>query len=182
MVLRYFRGMVSFVRLTPADAPLLATMGGASLLESHGHSAPAEVMQQYVEDHFNIESCEVELREQTNIFTAIYFNGQPAGYSKVIFNTPCPAASLQPVTKLERLYLLKEFYDLKLGHSLLQHAIALSKEAGDKGLWLDVWTENHRATGFYRKQGFETVGEGRFTLTGNYTNPVWILLLRYSEN
>ncbi|RYZ59528.1 MAG: GNAT family N-acetyltransferase [Chitinophagaceae bacterium] len=171
--------MVSFVRLSPSDAPLLATVGGASLLESHGHSAPAAVMQQYVEDHFSEEACEAELKEKANCFTAIYFNGRPAGYSKIIFNTPCPAVSLQPVTKLERLYLLKGFYDQKLGHSLLQHAIALSKEAGEKGLWLDVWTENHRATRFYQKQGFATVGEGRFTLTGNYTNPVWIMLLRY---
>ncbi len=157
-------------------------MGGASLLESHGHSAPAAVMKQYVEDHFNTESCEVELKEQTNVFTAIYFNGQPAGYSKIIFNTPCPAASLQPVTKLERLYLLKEFYDQKLGHLLLQHAMSQSKEAGDKGVWLDVWTGNQRATRFYQKQGFETVGEGRFTLTGSYTNPVWIMLRRYPES
>lgn len=158
---------------------MLAEIGGASLLESHGHSAPAVVMQQYVDRHFSEEACRAELQDENNLFTGIFYKGQPAGYSKIIFNTPCPAISLQPVTKLERLYLLKAFYDLKLGHALLQHTITLSKGAGDKGMWLDVWTANHRAIRFYQKHGFETVGEGKFVLTSSHTNPVWIMLHRY---
>ena len=173
--------MLSFVRLTPEDAPLLARIGGTSLLESHGHSAPLAVMQQYVDRHFSEEACQAELHEESNLFTAVFFNGQPAGYSKVIFNTPHPAIALQPVTKLERLYLLKEFYDQKLGHALLQHTITLSKGAGDNGMWLDVWTENHRALRFYQKQGFATVGEGRFVLNSSHSNPVWIMLHQYPK-
>jgi diamine N-acetyltransferase len=160
---------------------MLAEIGGVSLLDSHGHSAPAAIMQQYVDRHFNEEACRAELSDETNLFTAIFYKGQPAGYSKLIFNTPHPAISLQPVTKLERLYLLKEYYDLKLGHALLQHTITLSEAAGDNGMWLDVWTENHRAIRFYQKHGFETVGEGRFVLSGNYTNPVLIMLHRYPK-
>ena len=40
---------------------------------------------------------------------------------------------LHLLLSVERLYLLKEFYDLKLGHLMLQHAIENSKSAGDKG-------------------------------------------------
>jgi ribosomal protein S18 acetylase RimI-like enzyme len=171
--------MVSFFRLTPGDAALLARIGGASLLESHGHSAPAEVMQQYVDRNFNEQACREELADDNNIFTAVVYNNQPAGYSKIILNTPHPAVNLQPVTKLERLYLLKEYYDQKLGHRLLQQAVDISKKEGEKGMWLDVWKENHRAIHFYQKQGFETVGESRFKLTETRTNPIWVLLLRY---
>ncbi|HEV7330270.1 MAG TPA: GNAT family N-acetyltransferase [Flavisolibacter sp.] len=173
--------MVSFVRLTPGDAALLAEIGGTSLLESHGHSAPAEVMQQYVERSFSEEACRAELADEANLFTAVVYNNRPVGYYKMILGSPHPAISLQPVTKLERLYLLKEYYDLKLGHHLLQQAVDLSRSAGEKGMWLDVWKENHRAIRFYQKQGFETVGESRFVLTANRTNPIWVMLLRYES-
>ena len=86
---------------------------------------------------------------------------------------------MQPATKMERLYLLKEFYDLKLGQHLMQHAIDLSKAAGEKGMWLNVWKENERALRFYTKQGFEVVGESEFVLTETHANPNWVMLLRY---
>ncbi|MBB1284530.1 GNAT family N-acetyltransferase [Flavisolibacter sp. BT320] len=176
---RYFRRMVSFFRMGPTDADLLAKVGSTSLLESHGHSAPAEIMQQYVESNFSLAACEAELTDDTNIFTAVVYNNVPVGYSKLILRTPHPAVNLQPVTKLERLYLLKEYYDHKLGHQLLREAISLSRESGERGMWLDVWKENHRAIRFYQKQGFETVGESSFVLTETRTNPIWVLLRRY---
>lgn len=174
--------MVSFFRMTPADAALLARIGGTSLLESHGHSAPAEIMQQYVENSFSEEACRTELTDGNNIFTAVVYNQEPVGYSKVILRTPHSLVDLQPVTKLERLYLLKDYYGHKLGHQLLQEAIRFSESCGDKGMWLDVWQENYRAIRFYQKQGFETVGESRFVLTETRTNPIWVMLRRYGTS
>lgn len=171
--------MISIVRLTPSDAPLLSKIGGITLIESHGHSAPAEVMQAYVNKSFSEESCLAELMDEDNIFDAIFYNGQPAGYSKIVFNCPHPAVALQPVTKMERLYLLKEFYHLKLGQQLMKQAIDLSKAGGEQGMWLNVWKGNERAMRFYSKQGFEAVGESEFVLTATHSNPNWVMLLKY---
>lgn len=178
-LLLYFRAMISFVRLTPADAKLLSEIGGVSLIESHGHSAPARIMQEYVDKSFSTEACFEELSDEANIFFAIYYNNEHAGYSKIVFDYPHPAVPLQPVTKLERLYLLKEFYRLQLGHHLMQQAIDLSKANGEQGMWLNVWKKNERAIRFYEKQGFETVGESEFVLTEAHANPNWVMLLRY---
>lgn len=173
--------MVLYERLTPADAPLLARMGGISLLESHGHSAPTAIMQAYVNKCFSEEACRAELADETNVFWAVFYHRQPAGYFKIIYNTPHALVPLQPVTKLERLYLLKAFYGLGLGHGGLQQAIALSKAAGDKGMWLDVWKKNERALRFYQKEGFATVGESRFVLAETRANPIWVMV-RQHEN
>ena len=173
--------MVFYERLTPTDAPLLARIGGVSVLESHGHSVPDGVMQAYVDKSFTEAACRSELNDENNIFFAVLLKGQPAGYFKIIYNTPHIAVPLQPVTKLERLYLLKEFHGLKLGHGLLQEAIALSKAKGDKGMWLDVWKGNERALRFYEKQGFKTVGESEFVLTETHHNPIWVMLLSYEN-
>lgn len=177
--MRYFCPMVSLQQLTPADAQLLADVGAASLLQSHGHSAPAEVMQAYVDSSFSVEACHVELADSAHIFYAAWYNGAPAGYFKIRYNVLHNAVPLQPVTKLQRLYLLNEFLGLQLGHALLQKAIDLSKEAGDKGMWLNVWKKNERAIRFYQKAGFETVGESLFVLTETHANPNWVMLLRY---
>lgn len=171
--------MISLLRLTPADAPMLSKLGGATLLQSHGHSAPPEIMNAYVARSFSEAACCAELEAEANIFEAIFYNGEPAGYSKIILNCAHPAVPLQPVTKLERIYLLQEFYDRKLGRELLLQAIDCSGAGGDKGMWLDVWQENKRAISFYQKAGFEVVGKGAFRLSPTHANPVWVMLLRY---
>ncbi len=175
----YFRRMVSIVQLTPPDATLLATIGGITLLQSHGHSAPAEVMQEYVDKIFNEEACLKELMDGDKIFYAVFYNGKPAGYFKIVFDYSHPEVAVHPVTKMECLYLLKEFYHLKLGQQLMQKAIDLSKAQGEQGMWLNVWKKNERAIRFYGKQGFETVGESEFVLTETHSNPIWVMLLKY---
>lgn len=171
--------MISLRQLTPADAEMLAKMGGISLLQSHGHSAPPEVMQAYVSKSFSVEACRAELEAKGNIFYAIFYNNEPAGYFKTVHNVPHAAVALQPVTKLERLYLLDQFFGLDLGQMLLRKAVQLSKAAGEKGMWLNVWKENKRAIRFYQKEGFESVGESLFILTETHANPNWVMLLRY---
>lgn len=173
--------MIRLKPLTVDDAAILAEIGGISLIQSHGHSAAPEVMNAYREKAFSVEACRAELADEGNIFYGAYYNGSLAGYSKIIFSDPHPGVHLQPVTKLERLYLLKDFYDLKLGHRLLEKAIELSKAHGEKGMWLDVWKKNERAIRFYEKQGFKTVGESAFVLTETHRNPIWVMLLSYEN-
>ena len=58
------------------------------------------------------------------------------------------------VTLLERIYLLRNFYDLKLGAQLFQLNLDQSRENEQAGMWLHVWQENKRAIDFYLKNGF----------------------------
>ncbi len=175
----YFCTMVSVVRLTSTDAELLSTIGGTSLIESHGHSATPQIMQEYVDKNFRTEACRNELIDESNIFYAIFYNNEPAGYYKIILNKPHPAVALQPVTYMERLYLLSRFYNLKLGQQLMQHAVNLSKNSSERGMWLTVWQKNERALRFYQKAGFAVVEEGKFVLTEKYSNPTWVMMMEY---
>ncbi len=136
-------------------------------------------MQEYVRKAFSVATCRQELTDEDNVFYALFYNKEPAGYFKIVFNCAHPAVPLQPVTKMERLYLLKDFYGLQLGQPLMQQALDLSKAKAEKGMWLNVWKENDRAIGFYQKQGFEIVGESEFVLTATHANPNWVMLLRY---
>ena len=178
-VMPYFCTMVRIRQLTTADAGILSKIGGKSLIESHGHSATPEIMQDYVGRAFNEESCLAELSDAHYLFYGIFYQDEPAGYYKIVLNKPHPAVPIQSVTYMERLYLLKEFYNLKLGQELMQHAIDLSKANGEQGMWLNVWKLNERAIRFYKKNGFVPVGESQFVLTETHSNPNWVMLLTY---
>lgn len=161
------------------DAAVLSAIGKRSLIELHGHSAAAEVMNEYVSNSFSLATCQEELGNPGHVYHIIYHNEQPAGYSKIIYNTPHPNVPVQQVTKLERLYLLQEFYSLKLGYELFQFNVDLSKKEGQAGMWLYVWKENHRAINFYTKNGFTIVGDGFFRLTDTHSNPNHVMFLAY---
>lgn len=171
--------MISIVPAGLKDVPQLARMGGQTILESHGHSQPAEVMHRYVAEKFSEAALEEELSDPTNIFRLIYYKDQLAGYSKIIYNVPIAPVPLPNITKLERLYLLQTFYDKKLGHQLLQFNIDLSKQQGQGGMWLYVWKGNERAIRFYERASFAIVGDGYFRLTDTHANPNWQMFLRY---
>ena len=171
--------MIRIIPATGMDTGLLSRIGRQTLLESHGHSAPAPVMQSYVDEKFTEEAIAQELADVNNIFHLIYYNGQPAGYSKIILNQALESVDIKNITKLERLYLLGEYYDLKLGRELLQFNIDLSRKEGQSGMWLYVWKKNERAIRFYEKAGFQIIGDGYFRLTEDHSNPNWQMLMEY---
>lgn len=90
-----------------------------------------------------------------------------------------PHIQIENVTKLERLYLLKEFYSLKLGLELFNFNLELSKQNNQAGMWLFVWKENQRAVSFYKKTGFKIIGNYDFKLTETHSNPNHQMLLMY---
>ena len=171
--------MTSIIKATREDAGLLADIGKITFIESHGNSASAKDIDIYVSEKYNASIFNEEVGNPANIYHIIYHDRQPAGYSKIIFNVPHPNIQMQHVTKLERLYLLKEYYGLKLGSELFIFNVDLSKQNSQAGMWLFVWKENDRAVNFYKKAGFKIVGSHDFKLTETHSNPNHQMYLEY---
>ena len=171
--------MITIQKATIINAPLIANIGAKSFIESHGHSAPVADIEAYVAKTYSEQVVEEELNDAKNIFHIIYFNGEPAGYSKIIFDCTYPLIESKKVTKLERLYLLKEFHDKKLGLQLFSFITDLSKKEGQEGMWLYVWIENERAVAFYQRAGFAIIDHGDFKISETHSNPNHIMYLKY---
>ena len=169
--------MTTIRKATINDASLIATIGKRSFLESHGHSAPAQDIDAYVSRKYTPSAIEQELADTRNIYHIVLHNGQLAGYSKIILNMPSQYINAANIACLDRIYLLKDFYDLKLGAQLLQYNIALAKQAEQIGMWLYTWTENTRAVRFYTKAGFEIVGSADFSISPTHANPNHVMFL-----
>ena len=171
--------MVSIVKATLKDALTITELGKVSFFESHHTSATKETLDHYISEKFTEEAIKAELVDENNHFYILYYNNIPAGFSKIIINGTHPNINDKHVTKLERIYLLKEYYGLKLGYQLFDFNVNLSKEHNQNGMWLFVWIENKRAVSFYEKTGFKIIGSHDFFLSKTHSNPNHQMLLDY---
>ena len=170
---------VSITKICKKDAETLRELAVTTFRESHGHSAAAEDIDEYINAKFTLDNIDGELSDASNIFHFVYVNGELAGYSKIIYNTAYENLTQPNSTKLERLYVLEKFHDLKIGKQLMDFNINLAKQNAQSGLWLYVWTENHRAVRFYKNYGFQQIAETFFHISPRHSNPNWILSLEF---
>lgn len=170
--------MTTILRATIEDAPLLSTIAGQAYMESHGHSASATDNASYITNKLSTEAFTIELSSPENSYHIVYVDQQPAGYSKIILNARHPDIGEEPVTKLERLYLLKSFYGQDIGKQLFEHNVSIAKAHHQLGMWLHVWKENHRAFAFYQRQGFNIIGSYEFEISPTHFNPNHVMYLR----
>jgi ribosomal protein S18 acetylase RimI-like enzyme len=92
---------------------------------------------------------------------------------------PYPDSKIKNLAKLERIYLLKEFYDLKLGSALFNFNVDLSKQNNQMGMWLFVWKQNLRAVNFYKKNRFAIIGSYNFKISETHSNPNYQMFLKF---
>ena len=171
--------MTEIIKGNTAHCKLLTQIGIETFMEPHGKSASKADVDAYINNTFNEKVFYTELSNPENIYHLIYHENKIAGYSKIILNTPNINITDQNVTKLERLYLLKAYYGKNLAQELFNFNIQLSKKNNQKGVWLTVWIENHRAINFYKKIGFKIVGNSDFVVSDTHTNPQHVMYLEY---
>ncbi len=171
--------MITILKASIEEATIIVDIGKKSLVESHGSSAPTSDIEFYISNTYNLDKIKAELSNKENVYHIIYYKGQAAGYSKIIFDSVHPNINTGNVTKLDRLYLLKEFYDLKLGLKLFEFNKELSKKSNQAGMWLYTWVGNQRAINFYKKLGFEIIGKADFKISEHHSNPNYQMYLKY---
>lgn len=171
--------MIEIIQANTSHTNILAEIGKTTFLDAHGHSASQKDIDTYITKTYTKTTVLNELSDPKNLYYIIYYKTKIAGYSKIVLNTPNTNIAYPNITKLDRIYLLKEFYGLDLGKALLDFNLELSKENNQNGIWLATWVENKRAIGFYKKTGFDIVGSYDFKLSKSHSNPNHIMYLEY---
>jgi ribosomal protein S18 acetylase RimI-like enzyme len=169
----------SIIKAGTKDAGSLSILATTTFLQSHGHSAPPQDISVYSSEKYNEAVLVAELNDPENIYYLLYYKDRLAGYSKMVFDQPYDNSAVQNIAKLERIYILQEFYDLKLGRALLQFNIDLARAQQQAGIWLYVWIENTRAFNFYTRAGFKIIGSYDFRVSANHYNPNHRLYLQF---
>ncbi len=174
-------GLISITKATEEDYKSIAAIGNVAVEEAHRGSCLAADLQEYLEKNYNDDALKAELNDTHNIYHIVNYNGMPVGFSKIVLNAKHPNIEAENVTKLDRIYLLKEFFGLQLGLELLNFNIRLAKSHNQSGMWLFTWVGNERAIAFYDKTGFKIIGSHQFYVTKTYYNLNHHMLLTLTD-
>jgi diamine N-acetyltransferase len=138
------------------DAIILAELGAKTFYETFREFHTEEDMLQYIQKAYSVDLISENLLNETIHYFIAYDEEKSIGYLKLIKNVTHEKLISQKNIELEKIYVLKDYLDKKVGKELMLQAISFSKQNNFETLFLGVWQENHRAVNFYKKFGFET--------------------------
>ncbi len=162
--------MISIVKAGATDALAIANIGRISVEIAHRDSCSATDMNDFLDRAYSTNAIKQELENQRYHYHMIYYQKGLAGFSKVVPNEEHPNIPEKNVMKLDRIYLLPEYFDKKLGAELLKFNIGLASTMNQRGIWLFTWVGNERAVNFYRRFGFRVIGDHKFEVTKTHFN------------
>lgn len=160
------------------DVKALTEVGKKAFFVPHKDAIPKKIMDTYIQTNFNEKQLLSEITNPQFQYHLIYHNQSLAGFSKVIFNQKNEHIASNHVTKLERFYLLEDFYGLGLGIELFKFNLELCKKNNQKGIWLYTWIKNYRALSFYKKVGFHKIALYDFPISETETRLNDLLYLK----
>ncbi len=138
------------------DANILAELGAKTFYETFREFHTEKDMQQYIKKAYSVELMTENLSKESIQYFIAFDEDKPIGYLKLIKDASHEKLASEKNIELEKIYVLKEYLDKKVGKELMLQAINFSKQNNFETLFLGVWQENHRAVNFYKKFGFET--------------------------
>lgn len=167
-------------RAGPGDEHALAAVGAASFLETFaGVLEGADILRHCHEQHAAALYARWLADPAYRIWLAEVSPGTaPVGYL-VLSPANLPVSDPRAEDReVKRIYLLHRFQGHGIGAALMRAAIDEAAAQGAPRLLLGVYAHNHAAIAFYRKAGYETVGQRRFQVGGReYDDQVLALSL-----
>jgi GNAT superfamily N-acetyltransferase len=160
-------------RAGSADAAILSDLGAATFTQTFGHLYPPADLAAFLAEAYGLERTRADLADPAKASWLAEADGQAVGYALA---GPCalPHPEVTPACgELKRLYLLQTWQNGGLGARLFGETLAWLQSRGPRAVWIGVWSENHGAQRFYRRQGFEKVGEYGFSV-GNTVDHEYI--------
>lgn len=153
-------------RASVTDAAQLARIGAALFEDAFGDANTPEDMAAYLAGAFSEAQQRRELEdEDSRIWLARGEDGTLVGYAHVrLASRPSVAVPHTRAAEIARLYADRRWHGRGLGALLMGACIDTARADGSDLLWLGVWERNVRAIAFYRKHGFQVIGEQLFML------------------
>lgn len=137
------------------DASKISYLGKTTFSETFGHLFPIQhELNDYLEATFAAEKIASSLAKGNNVFWLAFADDLPVGYAKLKKYSPLENFDNQSTSQLQKIYVLKDFLDKKIGILLFQAVEEEITTLQKKHLWLVVLHTNFRAIHFYEKNGF----------------------------
>ena len=147
------------------DAPFIAFLGRITFTETFGHFfRDQQDLLDYHNLTFSVEKIENGIEKPNNVFWIAFVNRLPVGYAKLKLNSKSDFIDSTNICQLQKIYVLKDFLSMKIGLELQNSLMKKAQELKFKEIWLSVLNSNERAIIFYKKNGFEKIGNHDFQI------------------
>lgn len=153
-------------RAGEADAARLALVGAATFLETFADVLDGAAIVAHCEAAHAAAQYRAYLDAGAAAWLGETANASPVAYALLAAPGLPGAREDGSDVELKRIYLLSRFQGTGLGGALMQAAVDEAARRGAARLLLGVYAHNHRALEFYRKNGFEAIGERKFRVGG----------------
>ena len=149
-------------RAVEDDALALSVLAEATFRAAFAESNTAANMQLHCAAHYGQALQLAEIRESSLETWVAELDSRLVAYIQLRFDAASLAIEGKRSVEIQRFYVDASHHGTGLARELMAHAVARADAVGCAVLWLGVWERNAKALAFYRKWGFEIVGEHIF--------------------
>jgi ribosomal protein S18 acetylase RimI-like enzyme len=159
----------SIRKATADDAGALAALAAVTFPLACPPSAPPDDIAAHLANTLSDRHFRAYLADPDVTVLVIDADSGLRGYSLLV-NRPATdpdvvsALEILPSVELSKCYVHPEHHGLGAAAELMHASLAAAAEAGGRGVWLGVNSQNARAIRFYEKSGFRKVGSKSFRL------------------
>ena len=151
----------------PADAVALHELAAATFGLACPPGTSQEAIDDFIATNLSVTRFAGYLADPDRVLFIALVDGNPAGYTMVIFGEPADpdvsaAIRVHPSSELSKVYVLADHHGSGVAASLVAESVEAARSRGASGIWLGVNQHNARANRFYEKQGFVLVGTKKF--------------------
>ena len=144
------------------DNVLLAELGARTFFDAFAEQNDPEDMAAYMAEAFGPDIQAAELSEPGTTFLVAEAAGTAVGYARLRRHPVPEAIPGARRVELARLYADRAWIGRGVGGALMKAALGVALAEGCDVMWLSTWDRNLRGIAFYRRWGFEVVGEQDF--------------------
>ncbi|KAG1442225.1 hypothetical protein G6F56_011156 [Rhizopus delemar] len=146
-------------------AEILAKLGRKLFGETFSEDNTPDNMEKYLEESYNVEKQTKELNDPSYTTLIVFDKNEPIAFSQIVETEDVyDFIPDKQAIELKRIYVDKRYIGKGVGKALIIKSLEEMKKKQKETVWLGVWENNHNALNFYKKFGFEIVGDHIFKL------------------
>ena len=145
-----------------ADAESLAQLAEKTFRDTFESFNTEEDMRLHCSQSYGPRIQAKEISSPNIVSLLAEFQGNVVGFAQLRLEAAPPFVPGQNPGEILRLYVDNPWHGKGVAQSLMSASLDELQSKGCDGTWLGVWEHNPRAIAFYKKYGFEEVGDHVF--------------------
>jgi diamine N-acetyltransferase len=157
---------VTIRRIGLGEVAAWAELAREVFAATYGTAIEAGALARYLSKAFSEATLTAELAKPEAQVWGAWVGERLVGFSQVLRSETPECVRDKEALEVARLYVAKAYQGTGVAGQLMAETIEAAPQQRKGSLWLYVWERNERAVKFYRKWGFEQVGEADLSFEG----------------